>query len=273
MLFLRNKYSLIIFLCILFLSGLLISPRISCAFSESGCDPDCKKCHTLNNQELNAILQKMNLSHTKVMSVKLSPAKGLWEVAIDDKGKKGVFYVDFSKKYIVVGNIIEIDTGENRTIPRPEPKKVDPSKIPLKDALVMGNKNASKKIIVFTDPDCPFCAKLHNEMKKVLDMRKDIAFYIKLFPLKMHKDAYWKSKSIMCKNSLKMLEDAFEKRPIDKIECNTTEVDDNIKLAESLGITGTPTIVFPDGRVHAGMVSAERLIGLIDKVESKKTVK
>lgn len=101
-------------------------------------------------------------------------------------------------------------------------------------------------------------------MKKVLENRKDIVFYIKLFPLKIHKDAYWKSKSIVCKNSLKMLEDAFEKKTIERIDCSTDEIDNNIRLAESLGITGTPTLILPDGKVHVGMVSAERLINLID---------
>lgn len=105
-------------------------------------------------------------------------------------------------------------------------------------------------------------------MKKVLEKRKDIIFYIKLFPLKIHKDAYWKSKSIVCKNSLKMLEDAFEKKAIKKIDCSTDEIDNNIKLGESLGITGTPTLILPDGKVHVGMVSAERLINLIDSSSS-----
>jgi thiol:disulfide interchange protein DsbC len=104
-------------------------------------------------------------------------------------------------------------------------------------------------------------------MKKVLEKRKDIAFYIKLYPLKMHKDAYWKSKSIICKGSLKMLDDVFEKKPIDKIDCDKKEVDDNIRLAESLGITGTPTIILPDGRVQVGMVTAEKLISLIDETK------
>lgn len=140
----------------LFILSFFILPDLSLAFSESGCDADCKKCHTLNYQELNNILKKLNLSHTKVTNVQLSPAKGLWEVTVDDKGKKGIFYVDFSKKYIVVGNIIEIETGTNKTITQPEPpKKVDISKIPLKNAIVMGNikSSTSKKVIVFTDPD------------------------------------------------------------------------------------------------------------------------
>jgi thiol:disulfide interchange protein DsbC len=100
-------------------------------------------------------------------------------------------------------------------------------------------------------------------MKKVLEKTKDIVFYIKLYPLKMHKDAYWKSKSIVCNNSLKMLEDAFDKKQIPKTECDTKEIDNTIKLAESLGITGTPTIILPDGRVHSGMIPADKLINLI----------
>jgi thiol:disulfide interchange protein DsbC len=101
-------------------------------------------------------------------------------------------------------------------------------------------------------------------MKQVMKGRKDIAFFIKMYPLKGHTDAYWKSKSIVCNKSLKMLEDNFEKKTIPKTECNTKEIDDNIKLAESLGITGTPTMILPDGRVQSGAMPANKLIELID---------
>jgi thiol:disulfide interchange protein DsbC len=79
----------------------------------------------------------------------------------------------------------------------------------------------------------------------------------------MHKDAYWKSKSILCSRSLKMLEDAFTQKPVPRADCDTKEVEDNIRLAQSLGITGTPTLVAPDGRVHAGMMPAEQIIQFI----------
>jgi thiol:disulfide interchange protein DsbC len=101
-------------------------------------------------------------------------------------------------------------------------------------------------------------------MKKVLEKRKDIVFYVKLFPLKIHKDAYWKSKSIACNKSLNMLEDNFENKPIPKTDCDTTEVDDNIKLAESLHITGTPTMIMPDGKIYSGTMPADKLIELIN---------
>jgi thiol:disulfide interchange protein DsbC len=100
-------------------------------------------------------------------------------------------------------------------------------------------------------------------MEKLVQEKKDIAFYIILFPLAMHKDAYWKSKSIYCNKSLKMLEEAFAKKEIPKTECDTDQIDANLKLAASLGITGTPTLVLPDGRMHSGTMPAKQLLEFI----------
>lgn len=102
-------------------------------------------------------------------------------------------------------------------------------------------------------------------MKKVIAKRLDIAFYIKLFPLRFHKDAYWKSKSIICNKSIKMLEDNFDKRPIPKLDCDTKEIDENIRLAEKYEITGTPTMILPDGSIYQGSIDSEKLIKLVDE--------
>jgi len=109
-------------------------------------------------------------------------------------------------------------------------------------------------------------------MKKVVEKRKDIAFYIKLFPLlKLHPDAYWKSKSILCNKSLELLEGNFDKKPIPRPECAAKEVDNNIKLAGSLGISGTPTLILPDGSVHTGFLEADKLIELVDSARKKSS--
>ncbi len=182
----------------------------------------------------------------------------------------GVVYLDLSKAYVIPGPIIELNTGINKSVEKltelEKSRRIDLSRIPLEDALIIGEKEAAVKIIVFTDPDCPFCGKFHTEIKKVAEKRKDIAFYIKLLPLKIHPDAYWKSKSILCNKSLKFLEDNFEKKPIPKPDpnCQTKEVDENINLAKEFGINGTPTTIFPDGLVHAGFIEADRLIEMVD---------
>jgi thiol:disulfide interchange protein DsbC len=100
-------------------------------------------------------------------------------------------------------------------------------------------------------------------MKKIIEERKDIAFYIKMYPLKNHPEAYKKAKTIVCEKSLVLLEDTFNKKPLPEPRCETTAVDENIKLAERLGISSTPTLILPDGRVLPGYKDAKTLINLI----------
>lgn len=107
-------------------------------------------------------------------------------------------------------------------------------------------------------------------MKQAIEKRKDVAFFIKLFPLRMHKDAYRKSKAIQCENlkdsakAMRLLEDVFEKKQIPDPVCETDVIDSNIKLAEEFGITGTPTIILRDGRVISGALKAEQILEYID---------
>jgi thiol:disulfide interchange protein DsbC len=100
-------------------------------------------------------------------------------------------------------------------------------------------------------------------MKKIIEERKDIVFYLKVYPLKNQPEAYEKSRTILCEKSLALLEDAFEKKPIPKPKCETSAVDENIKLAQKLGITSVPSLVLPDGRVFPGYKDAKSLINLI----------
>ncbi len=96
--------------------------------------------------------------------------------------------------------------------------------------------------------------------------RKDIAFYIILYPLtSIHPEAYEKSKAIVCEKSLALLEDAFEKKQLPKAKCETKVLDENIKLAQKLGINGTPAMVFPDGRLISGMRDAKAIMEMVGK--------
>jgi thiol:disulfide interchange protein DsbC len=101
-------------------------------------------------------------------------------------------------------------------------------------------------------------------MKKIIDERKDIAFYLKMFPFTSHAEAYEKSKSIVCEKSLTLLEDAYEQKPLPKPKCETTAVDENIKLAQKLGITSVPTLILADGRLIVGATDAKTLISSIE---------
>ncbi len=100
-------------------------------------------------------------------------------------------------------------------------------------------------------------------MKKITEERKDIAFFIKFFPLKSHPMAYQKAKAIVCEKSLSLLEDAHSGKPLPEPKCDTTAIDESTKLAEKLGISSVPALIFPDGRLMPGYKDAKTLLGLI----------
>jgi thiol:disulfide interchange protein DsbC len=100
-------------------------------------------------------------------------------------------------------------------------------------------------------------------MKKIIEERNDIVFYIKVYPLKNQPEAREKSKSILCEKSLALLEEAYEKKPIPKPKCETSAVDENMKLAKKLGITSVPSVILPDGRILPGYKDAKTLISLV----------
>jgi thiol:disulfide interchange protein DsbC len=106
-------------------------------------------------------------------------------------------------------------------------------------------------------------------MKQIVSKRNDIAFYLKMFPLvQIHPKAYDKSKAIVCEKSntkgMKLLEDTYAKKEIPAPTCDTKAVDESIMLGQKLGISGTPSIVFPDGRIKSGAMKAQQLMQMID---------
>jgi len=112
-------------------------------------------------------------------------------------------------------------------------------------------------------------------MKQVQKDRKDVAFFIKMFPLvQIHPDAYAKSKAIVCEKqangdaaALKMLEDAFDHKTLPAPACETDAVDKGMKLAQDLGLRGTPALVFQDGTIMKGAVSPDTITKQLESLK------
>jgi thiol:disulfide interchange protein DsbC len=229
-----------------------------------------KGCDAFSQPDIQDILNNINASNGKVLHIKKTPLAGICEVAhTDNGGQMRIFYFDIAKTHLMLGNLLEVKTMTNLTaksaMETQDKKRIDTSKIPLTSALVLGDLKAKKKVIIFTDPDSPYSSNLHKTVKQINDKRRDIVFYIKMYPLELNKEAYWKSKSIVCKNSLQLLQDCFDKKEIAKTDCKTDEVDNTIKLAKSLGIpAGMPVTILPDGRWRMGVIPEEVLTNLID---------
>jgi len=247
---------------IMIMAILILLPVSSFAFPVKKGDKACTECHKLEKKDAEAIVKKVAPTGT-ITEIKMSPIKGVWQVDVDaGEGKKGSLYLDFSKKYLIAQIIPVESIGK-----QPPARKVDVSKIPLDDAIVLGSATATKKVIVFTDPDCPYCRQLHEIMKQVVAKHTDVSFALIMNPLPMHKDSPKKVQTILCTKSVSILDDAFSGKAVPEpaATCTTAAVERSTALARSLEFNGTPTLVRDDGVVLSGFLPEEQLLKWIDK--------
>ena len=219
---------------------------------------DCAKCHTLSVKEATDILRPLNVT---VQSVKSAPIQGMFEVLAQRADQLGVIYIDFAKKHIMQGVVVKIAGMEAISTHSKEPPQlqkttvIDPKKVPLQHSLVLGNPNSSKRIIVFTDPDCPYCRTLHAELIKLEQQVPDLAIHIMLYPLPMHPKAYDKSRFLVASKDMLLLNKAFkgEDIPSPLAEEGKAEIEAIIGFANQQGMTGTPAMIMPDGTLVVGV--------------------
>ncbi len=223
-----------------------------------------EKCPELEKKKVDAIVKKVVPGGT-TLDIKESPVKGVWEVDVEKNGQRGPIYLDCSGKYLL--QLMPVDAYLKQMQAQQTPQKVDVSKIPLGDAITVGAKAAAKKVIVFSDPDCPYCRKLHDSIKQIIAKRPDIAFVDILYPLPMHKDAPKKIQSVLCSKSTEMLDDAFSGKTVPEppANCTADAMNRNAALARSLNFNSTPTLVRDDGTVLSGFLPEDKLIEWIDK--------
>jgi thiol:disulfide interchange protein DsbC len=262
---------------IFFLAALLFPfSHAALAFEKAGCGAgDCRDCHALSKTEAAALLKD---KVSEVLEVKRSEVPGLWDVEAVHEGRKVPLYLDFSKKYLISGSVIKLASNENLTEKNfVSMNRVDAAKIPLDDAVVVGRPDAEARIIVFSDPECSFCAKLHDELKKTVAEHPEIAFFIKLFPLPSHPNAKAKAHSIVCakikdgdSRAEAMLADSLAGKPLPALDCGNTQVDKNLALGKELHVSITPTLIMPDGRVLPGYKTADEIVAALAEETKEK---
>jgi len=222
----------------------------------------CVECHKLTKEEAGKILGKLV---DNVVAVVQGPFPGVWEVDVARDGKTYPLYLDYSLKYLFNGQFIRLAGMEDLTGLRYQDlNRVDVSSIPLEHAIRVGSPSAKKKVIVLTDPTCPYCVKLHGEIRKAAAKDADVAFLVMPYPRnKKDQATYRKCLAVVCSKSEKALDDAFAGKELPAATCKTDAVDETIRLAERLKVQGTPTMILPDGRMISGSMGAESLLALL----------
>ncbi len=186
----------------------------------------------------------------KVDSVVKTPVAGLYEVFMGGQ----IIYTDDKFSFLIAeGRLVDPKTKKDLTGERLEElSKVDFNSLPLDQAIKVVKGNGSRKLVVFSDVDCPFCKRLEqNELSKI----NDVTVYTFLYPIEqLHPDAANKSRSIWCaSNRVKAWQDWImnNKLPTSTAKCEVP-LEKVGELARKVGVNSTPTLFFEDGKRMLG---------------------
>jgi thiol:disulfide interchange protein DsbC len=204
----------------------------------------------------------------RVESITKTSYAGLYEVFLDGQ----IIYTDDKFSFLIAdGRLIEPKTKRDVTGERlDELTKVDFSSLPLDQAIKVVKGNGSRKLVVFSDPDCPYCKRL--EQKELVNIN-DVTIYTFLFPLEqLHPDAGNKSKAIWCApDRAKAWQDWVLNGQLAKAaNCDTSAIDKSAELGRKLGVVSTPTLIFADGKRMLGAYPAKDIEKAMSSTPTKK---
>lgn len=202
----------------------------------------------------------------KVEKVTKTPYTGLYEVFMGGQ----IIYTDEKMSFLIAeGRLVDPKTKKDITGERLEElTKIDFSTLPLNQAIKVVKGNGSRKLVVFSDVDCPFCKRLErNELSNI----NDVTIYTFLYPIEqLHPDAANKSKLIWCaKDRVKAWEDWIlrDQLPSSAGSCDVP-LEKIGELARKVGVTSTPTLIFSDGKRMLGAQpykEIERMLSAVKK--------
>jgi thiol:disulfide interchange protein DsbC len=201
-----------------------------------------------------------------VQSVTKLPYLGLYEIVVEGE----VLYADDKFEYLLDGSIISTKTMTNLTDQRKQRLSAIPfNELPLELAFKKVKGNGERKLAVFSDPDCPFCKRVENDLAKL----DNVTIYMFLYPIQsLHPNASDMAKKIWCApDKVKAWDDYMQKGtvPASDASCQNP-VDKIVEYGRKKGINATPTMVFPNGDRVPGAVSAAQIEALLSGKENKE---
>lgn len=173
-----------------------------------------------------------------------------------------VFYGTADGRYLFAGDLYELQEDDLVNLAesgRAEKRKAIMASVPRKDMVIFSPKGAVKAgVSVFTDVDCGYCQKLHQEVPQLNDMGIEVR-YLAYPRAGVGSRSYQKIVSAWCaKDANTALTKLKAREEIPDAEC-TNPVAEQLDLGRDIGIAGTPAIVLDDGRILPGYLPADEL--------------
>jgi thiol:disulfide interchange protein DsbC len=171
-------------------------------------------------------------------------------------------YMTADGKHMIIGDMFAIgDELENLTEQRRSLKrKVIIDSIPLSDMVIFSPQGKVNAVLnVFTDVDCGYCRKLHNEIAEYGKYGIEVRYLA--YPREgLQSETAQTMRSVWCSSDpAAALTRAKNSQRIAQRDCPNAPVDAQFAIGRQVGVTGTPAIVTAEGELFPGYIPAPQL--------------
>lgn len=222
----------------------------------------------LPKEVIEAIKSKLTSGSTplQLVSIQKSKIDGLYRIELAQGTK---IYVNEDASYIISGKMYAFESGQFIDLDKEDKKTYRArlmSNVALEDMIVYTPEKKPKAAIwVFTDVDCPYCVKLHNEIPAINAAQIEVRYLA--YPRSgLYSPSYSKIASAWCSDNPKEALPKLQRGDhVELIDCEEITVDQQYKLGNAIGVQGTPTIVFENGHMVSGFHSSSKIAELAFK--------
>ena len=222
-----------------------------------------------NNAQTNAQEKKIKndleskIKQLEIKSVKKMSYGDLYEVVLSNND---IIYTNANTDFTLIGHMINNKDMSDMTQARlDELNAIDFKTLPLNQSFALIKGMGKRQIIVFEDPNCGYC-KLFRKTLEQMDNLTIHTFAIDI----LGADSTVKAKQLLCAKDPAHAWDEWmlhKTLPDNSGSCDTSNLDKNKALAEQLGITGTPTVIFQNGKRISGAATKEALEEILSEIK------
>ena len=195
-------------------------------------------------------------------SIAASPIDGFYQVAFGTQ----IVYVSSDAKYVMQGVLIDLEDGKKNLtqVAADEARKQYLAEVNALESISFGAEKPRHTVTVFTDIDCPYCQKLHEEMDQYASYGIQVNYL--LFPRNgLTSTGYLKAISVWCsEDRADALTRAKARKEIEDKSCDNP-IAEHFNVGKKVGVTGTPAVLTQDGRLMPGYVPAKDLAQRLDQ--------
>lgn len=199
----------------------------------------------------------------KIDVVQESVIPGFYEAIVGSQ----FIYVSKDGRFVLDGSAIDVDSQRDIT----EAARAKSRMASLKDLgadkrIIFAPPQPKHSVTVFTDIDCPFCRRFHQQIDAYNAAGISIEYVF--LPLDIHPGADKKAEAVWCAADRKAAFTAAMNGADTGTATCKNPIEESTRIARAIGINGTPTMLASDGsRVPPQIsLSPEKLVAELDHI-------